>query len=950
MSNLKSILNSFHLKDELNPKIWKSSGNDEKTMNPKVRTHLLDIVYDFIESLDVDIIVSDIIMTGSLANYNWSNYSDVDIHIIADYQQFPKNTQELYSDLFHLKKTVYGLKHKITIFGYDVELYVEDESIRKEVQSAGRYSVLMDEWVVVPSKESVDIKISEIREKAQKWMSIIDGVEENIQDEDIETAKKLIKKYTTKIRKFRECGLEKDGEYSDENLVFKILRRNGYLEKIKEMKDKLIDKKLSLKESTTNIGGTFKTDLENGPKNHGGRALGNWQSDNAWDIFSPPGTVVNSYTEGVVSKIRDTGKNSGKIFGTQVSIKGLGEFPDIFYTHLKDVKLQKGDTVKVGNYIGAISEWLDHPNITHVHIGLPRGHHLKDLLVNSDKIFTGSKESTQTPSKETGETFLSDLDTISKSGKEFVNLKKPRSKIPYDADVEKIQTALQFLGYSLPKWGVDGLFGPETEIAVKSFETDNNISSDGKLSEEDLTKLFELLTEKGFKNTDLSKIQTTSDFNKVNVGNDEDFYTSILTGVGVPITDKKLSLKEENLNNNNKIILTSPLEGALKYNKDNSFKSAKRPNHHGVDFFATSGSNLKSPSDGVVIKAENDNGKCGGTLIIDHKNGFKSAYCHVKKFNVKKNDKVIQGQIVGLSGGGSNDEGRGNAQGAHLHFGLRKNDKPVDPMDYLDKSGIDTDLEIKNELVTKTEQSEFLEKLKEISKSGKEFVNLKKPGSKIPYDKDVEKIQTALQFLGYSLPKWGVDGLFGPETEMAVRSFESDNSITSDGKLSEEDLTKLFELLASKGFKESDLSKIQTTSDFDKINVGNDKDFYTAILTGVGAPITDENLKFFYAWRKSEGGKATNNPFNTTYKLSKDFGKTNYNKVGVKNYSTPNYGIEATVKTLLLRHYTCIVDGLKNDIGAYKISKCESLKTWGTGDLVSRVLSKGDVTPPKIYA
>ena len=294
MSNLKSILNSFHLKDELNPKIWKSSGNDEKTMNPKVRTHLLDIVYDFIESLDVDIIVSDIIMTGSLANYNWSNYSDVDIHIIADYQQFPKNTQELYSDLFHLKKTVYGLKHKITIFGYDVELYVEDESIRKEVQSAGRYSVLMDEWVVVPSKESVDIKISEIREKAQKWMSIIDGVEENIQDEDIETAKKLIKKYTTKIRKFRECGLEKDGEYSDENLVFKILRRNGYLEKIKEMKDKLIDKKLSLKESTTNIGGTFKTDLENGPKNHRGRALGNWQSDNAWDIFSPPGTVVNS--------------------------------------------------------------------------------------------------------------------------------------------------------------------------------------------------------------------------------------------------------------------------------------------------------------------------------------------------------------------------------------------------------------------------------------------------------------------------------------------------------------------------------------------------------------------------------------------------------------------------------------------------------------------------------
>jgi hypothetical protein len=286
------------------------------------------------------------------------------------------------------------------------------------------------------------------------------------------------------------------------------------------MKDRLVDKKLSLKESTTNIGGTFKTDLENSPKNHGRRALGNWASDNAWDIFSPPGTVVNSYTEGVVRKIRDTGKNSGKIFGTQVSIKGSGEFPDIFYTHLKEVKLQKGDVVKVGDYIGVISEWLDHPDITHVHIGLPKGHHLKDLLVNSDKIFTGSKNSDTnspltnddeiSPPKITG-TLLSDIDSISKSGKEYVNLKTSDSKIPYDDDVSKIQAALQFLGYSLPKWGVDGLFGEETELAVKSFESDNELTTDGKLSEEDLIKLSELLTSKGFKDTDLSKIQIKSD-------------------------------------------------------------------------------------------------------------------------------------------------------------------------------------------------------------------------------------------------------------------------------------------------------------------------------------------------------------------------------------------------------------------------------------------------------
>ena len=166
------------------------------------------------------------------------------------------------------------------------------------------------------------------------------------------------------------------------------MRRNGYIEKLYQYQDNRIDKELSLKESTTTIGGNFKTDLENGPKNHGSRKLGNWQSDNAWDIFAPPNTVVNSYTNGTVTKIRDTGKNSGKIYGTQVSIKGSDGFPDIFYTHVKNVKLKNGDTIKVGDYIGVVSEWVGHDTMTHVHIGLPYGEHIRELLKNSGKIFT----------------------------------------------------------------------------------------------------------------------------------------------------------------------------------------------------------------------------------------------------------------------------------------------------------------------------------------------------------------------------------------------------------------------------------------------------------------------------------------------------------------------------------------------------------------------------------
>ena len=565
MSNLQSILKSFNLKDNLNPKIWVNPKSSNTKMVPKVRETLLEIANDFIEFLDVDIIVSDVVMTGSLANYNWSNYSDVDIHIIVDFSQFPENVKTLYEELFHLKKAIYGNKHNIKIFGYDVELYVEDENIEKDVKNIAIYSILYDEWKSSPKKDSVNINKTNVTEKAKQWMRIIDGVAENIQDEDIDTAKSLIKKYVDKIRKYRECGLESGGEYSDENLVFKILRRNGYLEKIRDMKNKLVDKRLSLKEATTTIGGKFKVDIENGPSNHGKRAFGNWQSDNAWDIFAPAGTVVNSYTEGTVIKIRDTGKNSGKVFGTQVSIKGTNGYPDIFYTHLKNVKLQKGDKVKVGDVIGVISEWVGHDNMTHVHIGLPRGKHLRDLLKNSDKIFVGSSggsgETVPPPSDDSSplkrdseidkkivdsanklikdnpefattkkenvittlgnaekgkNKILSEFYKLVQSKKELKNLKGTESTIPVDRDVELLQISLQFLGFLLPKWGVDGKFGPETEIAVKDFQKKYGLDEDGTMSSEDLTKLFSILVLKDFNDSNMSSIKQDEDPNLTN--------------------------------------------------------------------------------------------------------------------------------------------------------------------------------------------------------------------------------------------------------------------------------------------------------------------------------------------------------------------------------------------------------------------------------------------------
>ena len=157
-----------------------------------------------------------------------------------------------------------------------------------------------------------------------------------------------------------------------------------------------------LLEEVVNIGGPFTVDLENGPANHSKRKLGNWQSDNAWDVFAPAGSVVNSYTNGKVIKVRDTGKNSGKIYGTQVSIKGTDGYSDIFYTHLKNVALKVGDVVSVGDKIGEVSEWVGHDKSTHVHIGLPEGKHLRDLLGGSSNSSTSkvSPEQEETTSQQ----------------------------------------------------------------------------------------------------------------------------------------------------------------------------------------------------------------------------------------------------------------------------------------------------------------------------------------------------------------------------------------------------------------------------------------------------------------------------------------------------------------------------------------------------------------------
>jgi predicted nucleotidyltransferase len=241
MSNFEKILHSFSIKETLNPKVWENPEDPKKaTMIPKVRKALERIAVEFVDDLGEDVFVEDVYLMGSLANFNWSEYSDFDLHVIVDFEKY-ENQEDLYKELFDLKKKLFNDKHNIKIFGYDVEVYAQ--GISDESHSDGVYSVMNNEWIHKPKRTSKDLDMSVLKTKIKSWTDKIDDAIEDAKSEgNVETLKKL----KDKLKDYRQSGLDKDGEFSYENLVFKYLRRSGHIGKLFDEKTKIKDKELSI--------------------------------------------------------------------------------------------------------------------------------------------------------------------------------------------------------------------------------------------------------------------------------------------------------------------------------------------------------------------------------------------------------------------------------------------------------------------------------------------------------------------------------------------------------------------------------------------------------------------------------------------------------------------------------------------------------------------------------
>lgn len=370
MSKLQNIIDSFSIQKTLNPKVWENPENPDKSkMNPKVRKALMRISEKFIDYLGDDVFVEDVVLTGSLSNFNWSEYSDFDLHIYVDLSQYGKQS-ELYKELFNLKKQVFNKNHDIKIFKYDVELYAQDTE--EEHVSSGIYSVMNDEWINKPKKVKTDVNKTILEKKIKSWTDKIDRALESRADE------KTLENLKEKLKEYRKSGLESEGELSYENLVFKYLRRSGHIEKLFNTADKVVDKELSVER-----------------------------------------------------------------------------------------KLDEQDEKS------------------------------EDKSINYLKIVDSSP-------------FLKSFKKMTDEGRSYEFT--PGIKFPYSKDVELFQTALQFLGFSLPKWGVDGKYGPETKKSVTSFQQKYNIPITGKVTNTDLQNLLAGLIKNNFKDSDLSSIRRNKEF------------------------------------------------------------------------------------------------------------------------------------------------------------------------------------------------------------------------------------------------------------------------------------------------------------------------------------------------------------------------------------------------------------------------------------------------------
>ena len=233
-------LHEYETQQQLNPIIWTADHNLPK----KVRSGFLKIVRKFYEFLEIDAPIIDIILIGSNANYNWTEHSDIDLHVVINYLHVGNNLY-LVEKYLQAKKSIWNSKYPLTYKGMNIELYAQDSNENLH-GSVGIFSIMKNKWIRKPNADLISIDDDLIQQKAQPYEYEINKLSET--DPNVELK---IKNILEKLHNLRQTGLDSAGEYSIENLAFKYLRNKGLIDRIKEMLQSINMGQMKIDETVT---------------------------------------------------------------------------------------------------------------------------------------------------------------------------------------------------------------------------------------------------------------------------------------------------------------------------------------------------------------------------------------------------------------------------------------------------------------------------------------------------------------------------------------------------------------------------------------------------------------------------------------------------------------------------------------------------------------------------
>jgi len=235
VKSFQSLRLTLKYHNKLNIKFW-----DEGYLRTEVRDKLLQIGYKWADFAKIPPeAIKDIILVGGNANYNYTRFSDLDLHLVVDKSQIA-DCPEILDDYLRDKKKLWALVHDIKLYAHPVELYAQDVTDPLPANQ-GVYSVRDDKWIMEPRRTEVNLSDPLLFRKVRAMVEKIDDLIDNEADDP-----DVLRKLQKRIRDMRASAIQQGGEFALENLVFKELRNRGYLDKLSNHIKHLEDTNLSL--------------------------------------------------------------------------------------------------------------------------------------------------------------------------------------------------------------------------------------------------------------------------------------------------------------------------------------------------------------------------------------------------------------------------------------------------------------------------------------------------------------------------------------------------------------------------------------------------------------------------------------------------------------------------------------------------------------------------------